>query len=137
MQIVFHVLWQIKVDDDGHVLHVDTSGQQISGDENTRRAVAELLDNGLSALGEDGAVSGADGEVTLLHLLCEPVDLRQRVRRERRKEKEKRKREVEIEITFEITFRRVLQNITDEVILISLYKSHSVSSFHSSRSTAI
>ena len=35
VQIVLHVLWQIVVDDERHLLHINTTGEKIGGDQNT------------------------------------------------------------------------------------------------------
>merc|ERR1719198_221773 len=36
VQVVLHVLWQIKVDDQGDLLHVNATSEEIGGDQNTR-----------------------------------------------------------------------------------------------------
>ncbi len=43
VDVVLAVGWEIVVDDEGHLLDVDTTSKQIGGDENAGRAAAELL----------------------------------------------------------------------------------------------
>ncbi len=75
MNVVLTVVWQVVVDDQGDLLHIDTTGEQVSGDEDTRRARSELSHDDLALLLVHVAVHGRDGEVLAVHLLCEPVDL--------------------------------------------------------------
>ena len=58
------------VDDQRHLLDVDTTGEQA-----TRRARAELLHDHLALALVHVTVHGRDGELALVELLCEPVDL--------------------------------------------------------------
>lgn len=48
MNVVFAICWQIIVDNERHLLHVDTSSQQVRSDQDTRRSRAELLHDDFS-----------------------------------------------------------------------------------------
>src|SRR3989338_1126448 len=75
MDVVLEVAWQVIVDDQRDLLHIDTTGEEISGDEDTRGAGAELVEDDLTLVLVDVRVSGRDGELARAHLLGEPVDL--------------------------------------------------------------
>ena len=112
------------------LLDVDTTGEQVGGDEDTRRARAELLHDDLALLLVHVAVHGRDSELLLGELLGEPVDLRNAGKSQRRAERETNARNPGL------TFRRVLQKMTAWVMVTVSYKSARVSNFHSSFSTA-
>merc|ERR1719189_609423 len=42
MQVVLHVLWKVVIDDQGYLLHVDPTCQQVGRDEHPGRTRAEL-----------------------------------------------------------------------------------------------
>lgn len=63
------------VDDQRNLLDIDTTGQKVGGDKNSRRTGSELLHDDLSLLLLHVAVHGRDGELTVVELLSEPVDL--------------------------------------------------------------
>lgn len=63
------------VDDKGDLLDVDTSGEQVGGNENSGRSGSELLHDDLSLTLVHVTVHGGDGELSLVELLGEPVDL--------------------------------------------------------------
>jgi hypothetical protein len=75
VNVVFAVAGQVVVNNQRHLLNVDTAGKQIGGDEHTGGARAELLHDELTAGLVEVAVHARDGEVTLGHLLLQPVDL--------------------------------------------------------------
>merc|ERR1719240_1259360 len=75
MQIILHVLRQVKVDDQGHLLYIDATSEQISGDQHTRRARAELAHDEVSLLLIELSMHSGDCEVTLCHLICQVVNL--------------------------------------------------------------
>ena len=66
---------QVVVDDQRHLLDVDTTCEQVGGDEDTGRAGSELLHDDLALALVHLAVHGRDGELALVQLLGEPVDL--------------------------------------------------------------
>jgi hypothetical protein len=67
-------LTHVIVDDERHLLHIDTAGKQIGGDQHARRAGAELLHDQLTLLAGHVTVHGGHGEIALA--LC--VDEQQR-----------------------------------------------------------
>ena len=75
MDVVLAVGGKVVVDDQGDLLDIDTTGQQISGDQNTRRTGTELLHNQVTLSLVHVTVHGRDGEVTGSELVGEPVDL--------------------------------------------------------------
>jgi len=75
VDIVLTVGREIVVDDQRHLLDVDTTGKQVRGDEDTRRARTELSHNDVTLLLSHVAVHGRDGKVTAVHLFGEPIDL--------------------------------------------------------------
>ena len=75
MDVELTVVGKIVVDDEGDLLHVNTTGPHVSGDQDTRLAAPELLHDGVSLLLGHVAVHGAHSEVRLPHLLREPVHL--------------------------------------------------------------
>ncbi len=75
VDVVLSVGGQVVVDHQGDLLHVDTTRQQVRGDQHAGRAGAELAHDGVALALVQVAVHGGDGEVLLLHLLGEPVHL--------------------------------------------------------------
>ena len=75
MDVVLAVGGKIVVDDEGNLLDIDTTGQEISGDEDTRRTGTELLHNQVTLSLVHVTVHGRDGEITGGELVGEPVDL--------------------------------------------------------------
>ena len=75
MDVVLTIGGQVKVNDERNLLHIDTTGQQIGCDQNTRGTRAELTHNDVTLTLVHISVHARDGEVTLLHLLLEPVNL--------------------------------------------------------------
>jgi len=75
VEVVLHVGREVVVDNDVHVVDVDTAGNEIGGDEDAGVAVAEVVHDLLTlALGHVG-VDGGDGVVGLVELLGHVVDL--------------------------------------------------------------
>ena len=58
-----------------YLLHIDTAGEQIGGDEHTRGTGPELAHNEVAVLLVEVGVHDGHGEVALLHVLGDPVDL--------------------------------------------------------------
>lgn len=75
MNIILAVSGQVIVDDAGDLLHVDTTRQQVGGDEHARRARAELTHDHLTLALVHVAVHGRHREVALVHGLRQPVHL--------------------------------------------------------------
>lgn len=75
MDVVLAVGGEIVVDDQGNLLDIDTTGKEISGDEDTGRSGTELLHDDITLGLVHVAVHGRDGEVTGSELVGEPVDL--------------------------------------------------------------
>lgn len=75
MDVVLAVGGEIVVDDQGNLLDIDTTGQKVSGDQNTRRSGTELLHNQVTLSLVHVTVHGGDGEVTGSQLVGKPVDL--------------------------------------------------------------
>lgn len=75
VDVVLTVGGEIVVDDQGNLLDIDTTGQKISGDQDTRRAGSELLHDQITLTLVHVTVHGRDGEVTGSELVGEPVDL--------------------------------------------------------------
>lgn len=75
MEVVLHVGGQVEVDDDVDVVNVDTTSDQIGGDEDTGVTVSEVLHDLFTlTLGHIGVDRG-DGVVGLVELLRDVVDL--------------------------------------------------------------
>lgn len=74
VQVVFGVVWQIVVDHQRHLLHINATCQQIGGDQHTRGARSKFSHNDVSGILVHITVSGGHGMVTLSHLVGEPVD---------------------------------------------------------------
>ena len=75
VDVVLTVGGEVKVDDQGNLLDIDTTGQKVGGDEDTGRSRAELAHDDVTLALVHVSVHAGDGEVPLLHLLLEPVDL--------------------------------------------------------------
>ena len=75
VDVVLTVCGQVEVDDQGDLLDIDTTGQKVGGDEDTGRTGAELAHDDVTLALVHVSVHAGDGEVSLLHLLLEPVDL--------------------------------------------------------------
>jgi hypothetical protein len=75
VNVVLTVGREIIVDDQGNLLNVDTTGQEISGDQDTRRTGTELLHDQVTLSLVHVTVHGGNGEITSSELVGEPVDL--------------------------------------------------------------
>lgn len=75
MDVVLAVSRQVVVDDERDLLDVDTTGQKVGGDQDTRRSRAELLHDNVTLALLHVTVHGGDSEVTGSELVGEPVDL--------------------------------------------------------------
>lgn len=75
VDVVLSVGREIVVDDQGNLLDIDTTGQEISGDQDTGRAGSELLHDQVTLGLVHVTVHGGDSEVTGSELVGEPVDL--------------------------------------------------------------
>lgn len=75
MDVVLAVGGQVVVDDQGDLLDIDTTGQKVSGNEDTRRSGTELLHDDITLGLVHVTVHGRDREVTGSELVGEPVDL--------------------------------------------------------------
>jgi hypothetical protein len=75
VDVVLAVGGKVVVDDQRDLLDIDTTGQQVSGDQDTGRTGAELLHDNITLLLVHVTVHGRDGEVTGSQLVGEPVDL--------------------------------------------------------------
>lgn len=75
MDVVLAVGGEIVVDDKGDLLDIDTTGEEVSGDEDTGRSGTELLHNDITLSLVHVTVHGRDGEIAGSELVGEPVDL--------------------------------------------------------------
>ena len=75
VDVVLTVGGQVVVDDKRDLLDVDTTGEEVGGDEDTRRAGSELAHDDLSLGLLHVTVHGRDGELPGGELVGEPVDL--------------------------------------------------------------
>lgn len=75
VDVVLTVGGKVVVDDQRNLLDVDTTSQQVSGDEDTRGAGAELLHDKVTLGLVHVTVHGRDGEIAGSELVGEPVDL--------------------------------------------------------------
>lgn len=75
MDVVLAVGGKVVVDDQGDLLDIDTTGQKVSGDQDTGRSGTELLHDNITLALLHVTVHGRDGEVTGSELVGEPVDL--------------------------------------------------------------
>ena len=75
MDVVLPVGWEVVVDDQGYLLHVDATGEKVSCDQHTGGAGAELLHDHVTLALVHVSVHGRDREVTGSELVGEPVHL--------------------------------------------------------------
>jgi len=75
MDVVLLVGGEIVVDDQGNLLDIDTTSQQVGGDQDAGRAGTELLHDDLTLTLLHISVHGRDSELTGSELLGQPVDL--------------------------------------------------------------
>ena len=75
VNVVLAVGGKVVVDDEGNLLDIDTTGKEVSGDEDTGRSGTELLHDNITLGLVHVTVHGRDGEVTSSELVGEPVDL--------------------------------------------------------------
>ena len=75
VDVVLAVGGKVVVDDKGDLLDVDTTGEEVSGDQDTGRTGTELLHDNVTLALVHVTVHGGDGEVTGSELVGEPVDL--------------------------------------------------------------
>lgn len=75
VDVVLAVGGKVVVDDQGDLLDIDTTGQKVSGDQDTGRSRAELLHDNITLGLLHITVHGGDSEVTGSELVGEPVDL--------------------------------------------------------------
>lgn len=75
VDVVLAVGGKIVVDDQGDLLDINTTGQQVSGNQDTRGAGSELLHNQVTLSLVHVTVHGRDSEVASSELVGEPVDL--------------------------------------------------------------
>lgn len=75
MDVVLAVGGEIVVDDERNLLDIDTTGEEIGGDQDTRRTGTELLHNQVTLSLVHVTVHGGDGEITGSELVGKPVDL--------------------------------------------------------------
>jgi hypothetical protein len=75
VDVVLTVGWEIIVDDQRHLLDIDTTGQEISSDQDTGRTRSELLHNQITLGLVHITVHGGNGEITGSELVGKPVDL--------------------------------------------------------------
>merc|ERR1719346_302337 len=73
MQVVFIVLRQVIIDDQGYLLHVDATCQQICGDQDARRARTELPHHEVSLFLVEFGMHCGDSEVTFLQLISKEI----------------------------------------------------------------
>ncbi len=79
MDVILAIRRQIVVDDQRDLLHVDTTSQQIGGDQHARGTRTELLHDHITLALVHVAMHGRDGEVTCRQLVREPVHFSARV----------------------------------------------------------
>ncbi len=79
MDVIFAVGGKIVVDDERHLLHIDSTSQKISSDQNTRRTGSELFHDQVTLALIHVAVHRRHGEVTTGELLGEPINLSPRI----------------------------------------------------------
>lgn len=75
VNVVLQVLWEIEVDNQRDLMDINSTGQEIGGDEDTGRSGTELSQDDVTILLSDISVSGRDSELLLAHLVGEVVDL--------------------------------------------------------------
>jgi len=75
MDVVLPVGGHVVVDNKGHLLDIDPTSEEISGDEDTSRSRTELSHEDFTLLLLHVTVHGGDSEFTFVHLLSQSVDL--------------------------------------------------------------
>ena len=75
MDVVLLGSGEIVVDDQGDLLDIDTTGQKVSGNEDTGGTGSELLHDDLSLSLVHVSVHGGNGELSLVEFGGKPVDL--------------------------------------------------------------
>lgn len=75
VDVIFAIGGEIVIDDQRYLLDIDTTRQQVSGYEDTRRARTELFHDYITLLLLHVTVHGGDGEVTSGQFVGQPVDL--------------------------------------------------------------
>ena len=75
VDVVLSVGGEIVVDDQRHLLHIDSSGQEIGGDQDSRGSGPEFSHDDVTLLLVHVSVHGGHSEIPLVHLLSQPVDL--------------------------------------------------------------
>mmetsp|Transcript_14963 Transcript_14963/g.63040 ORF Transcript_14963/g.63040 Transcript_14963/m.63040 type:complete len:453 (-) Transcript_14963:61-1419(-) len=75
VEVVLRLGGEVEVDDEGHLLDVDTAGEEVGGDEHAGGARAELAHDDVAGVLVHVTVGGGDGEVAGAHLVREPVNL--------------------------------------------------------------
>ncbi|KAI6772526.1 hypothetical protein HG530_003484 [Fusarium avenaceum] len=75
VDVVLTVGGEIVIDDQGNLLDIDTTGEKVSGDQDTRRTGSELLHNQVTLTLVHVTVHGGDSEVTSSELVGKPIDL--------------------------------------------------------------
>jgi len=75
VNVVLTVGGEIVVDDQGNLLDINTTGQKVSGDQDTGGTRAELLHDNITLALLHVSVHSRDSEVTSSKLVGEPVDL--------------------------------------------------------------
>lgn len=73
MDIVLPVGGQVVVDDEGNLLNVDSSGEEISGDEDAGGSRTELAHDDVTLLLVHVPVHRRHGEIARMHFLSQPV----------------------------------------------------------------
>eukprot|EP00732_Lithocolla_globosa_P004434 Lithocolla_globosa_v1_NODE_4093_length_1512_cov_867.723404.p2 type:complete len:244 gc:universal NODE_4093_length_1512_cov_867.723404:197-928(+) len=75
VNIVFSVSWQIVVDDQRHLLDINTTRKQIGGDQHTGRTGTELLHDDVALFLVHFSMHGGHSKLAALHFFCQVVDL--------------------------------------------------------------
>ena len=79
VQVVLWLRWQVIVDDQGHLLHINTTCQQVSSDQHPGGSRSELTHDDITSVLVHVTVGCRHGVVTLPHLVCQPVNLPQQI----------------------------------------------------------
>eukprot|EP00049_Salpingoeca_infusionum_P017060 m.351640 g.351640 ORF g.351640 m.351640 type:complete len:356 (+) comp16299_c0_seq1:1899-2966(+) len=74
MQVVLAVGWDVIVNDERDLLHVNTTCKQIGGDQDTRRTTTELLHDLITLGLVHVTMHGRHGKLTVLHRVTEVLD---------------------------------------------------------------
>jgi hypothetical protein len=75
MQVVLWLSGKVVVDDQGHLLHINTTSKEVGGDEHTRRTRPELPHDDVPSVLVHVTVSGRHCMVPAPHLVSKPVHL--------------------------------------------------------------